>query len=69
MSASRFVGQPLEEEMREESRCDTATTRFLPVPAKSWKKGSVIHPATRCMNKLAFVNANIEIICLQRCRV
>jgi len=69
MSASRFVGQPLEKEMREASRYDTATTRVLSVLAKPLKKGGVIHPATRCMNELRFVDTSAEIIRLQLWRV
>lgn len=38
-SVSRFVGQLLEEKMREESGYDMAMTQFLSVPAQSLKKG------------------------------
>ncbi|WP_337287600.1 DUF6364 family protein [Candidatus Methylomirabilis sp.] len=39
LSVSRFVGQLLEERMREESGYDMVMTQFLSVPPQSLKKG------------------------------
>lgn len=63
LSVSRFVGQLLEEKMREESGYDMVMTQFLSVQPQSLKKGGRYLPATRCMSDLIFVDTNVLVYC------